>query len=63
MFPSMWKNLPGQTNKNTITDRAGTIIIVAIQFFWGAQKKKTRCVCERLMPPKHPSFEKHDHDI
>ena len=25
--------------------------------------KKTRCVCETLMPPKHPSFEKHDPDI
>ena len=24
---------------------------------------KTRCVCETLMPPKHPSFEKHDPDI
>ena len=23
----------------------------------------TRCVCETLMPPKHPSFEKHDPDI
>ena len=25
--------------------------------------KKKRCVCETLMPPKHPSFEKHDPDI
>ena len=25
--------------------------------------KKTRCVCETLMPPKYPSFEKHDPDI
>ena len=25
--------------------------------------QKTRCVCETLMPPKHPSFEKHDPDI
>ena len=23
----------------------------------------TRCVCEKLIPPKHPSFEKHDPDI
>ena len=23
----------------------------------------TRCVCETLIPPKHPSFEKHDRDI
>ena len=22
-----------------------------------------RCVCETLMPPKHPSYEKHDPDI
>ena len=27
------------------------------------KKKKTRFVCEKLMPPKHPSFEKHDHNI
>ena len=26
-------------------------------------KQKTRCVCETLMPPKHPSSEKHDPDI
>ena len=25
--------------------------------------KKTRCVCETLMPPKHPFFEKHDPDV
>ena len=25
--------------------------------------KKTRCVCETLMPPKHASSEKHDPDI
>ena len=25
--------------------------------------EKTRCVCETPMPPKHPSFEKHDTDI
>ena len=25
--------------------------------------KKTRSICETLMPPKHPSFEKHDPDI
>ena len=25
--------------------------------------EETRCVCEILMPPKHPSFEKHDPDI
>ena len=24
---------------------------------------KTRCVCETLMPPKHPSYEEHDPDI
>ena len=24
------------------------------------EQKTTRCVCETLMPPKHPSFEKHD---
>ena len=24
---------------------------------------ETKCVCETLMPPKHPSFEKHDPDI
>ena len=24
---------------------------------------KTRCVCETLMPPKHPSFKKHNPDI
>ena len=24
---------------------------------------KKRCVCETLMPPKHPSFDKHDPDI
>ena len=24
---------------------------------------ETRCVCETLMPPKHPSLEKHDPDI
>ena len=24
---------------------------------------ETRCVCETLMPPKYPSFEKHDPDI
>ena len=24
---------------------------------------ETRCVCETLMPQKHPSFEKHDPDI
>ena len=24
--------------------------------------KSTRCVCETLMPQKHPSFEKHDPD-
>ena len=27
------------------------------------QQRKTRCVCETLMPPKYPSFEKHDPDI
>ena len=26
-------------------------------------KLRTRCVCEALMPPKHPSFEKHDPNI
>ena len=25
--------------------------------------RKTRCVCETLMPPKHTSFEKHNPDI
>ena len=25
--------------------------------------KRTKCVCETLMPTKHPSFEKHDSDI
>ena len=25
--------------------------------------KETRCVCETLMPSKHPSFEKHDPEI
>ena len=29
----------------------------------GHNSKKTRCVCETRMPPKHPSFEKHDPDI
>ena len=24
---------------------------------------ETRCVCQTLMPPKHPSFEKYDPDI
>ena len=24
---------------------------------------ETRCVCETLMPPKYPAFEKHDPDI
>ena len=27
------------------------------------EKGKKRCACETLMPPKHPSFEKHDPDI
>ena len=27
------------------------------------KKQNPRCVCEALMPPKHPSFEKHDPDI
>ena len=29
------------------------------------QKKQTKkkCVCETLMPLKHPSYEKHDPDI
>ena len=26
-------------------------------------KKKSRCVCETRMPPKQPSFEKHDPGI
>ena len=26
-------------------------------------KLRTRCVCETLMPPKHPYFEKHDPHI
>ena len=26
-------------------------------------RKETRCVCETLMPPKHPSLEKCDPDI
>ena len=26
-------------------------------------EKKPRCVCETLMPSKHPSYEKHDLDI
>ena len=25
--------------------------------------EKKRCVCETLMPPKHPCFEKHEPDI
>ena len=25
--------------------------------------KKQKCVCETLMPLKHPCFEKHDPDI
>ena len=34
-----------------------------LQAFADDKKKKTRCVCETLMPPKHHSFEKHDPDI
>ena len=29
----------------------------------GKKPFETRCVCETLMPQKHPSFEKHDSDI
>ena len=31
--------------------------------FTATYQGKTKCVCETLMPPKHPSFEKHDPDI
>ena len=40
-----------------------TTIIVKTKPFYNQFAEEKRCVCETLMPPKHPSFEKHDPDI
>ena len=48
----------GQTDGRT--DDQGYNII---RPFGRIKKKQTRFVCETVMSPKHPSFEKHDPDI
>ena len=44
----------------TASDTVTTRLISKVQ---EQDYEKTRCVCGTLMPPKHPSFEKHDPDI
>ena len=50
-------------DKSVSKDRWTAIPIYPPPLPCGGYNKSERCVCETLMPPKHPSFEKHDPDI
>ena len=46
-----------------LNEKLVDLVIIILIIIIIKKKKKTRCVFETLMPPKHPSFEKHDPDI
>ena len=67
-FPSVFKRFVSQGRQKVLLCGNGLSHYHTIPHFdtlkiYSCGKHgKTRCVCE-LVPPKHPSFEKHDPDI
>ena len=52
-----------RTNKNIVFGGVLLQGYIASKLFLDFAPEKKKCVCETPMPPKHPSFEKHDPDI